>query len=79
MRFQLSAGKLIIMRPVKSVFLLSVSLIQRPDKSSTYANSTSQSCSMTVKSLMKLFDVSTTSWKITHPVVAVRVKSTDDG
>ena len=45
----------------------------------TYANSTNQSCSITVKSLMKLFEVSTTSWNITHPVVAVRVNNTDDG
>lgn len=44
-----------------------------------YASSTSQSSSTTVRSRIKLFVVSTTSWKMTHPVDGWRVNMTEEG
>jgi len=45
----------------------------------TYADSTNHSSSTTVKSLIKLFVVSTTSWNITHPVDGCLVNITELG
>jgi hypothetical protein len=46
-------------------------------ESMTYANSDSHSCLMTVMSRIKYFEVSTTSWKMTHS--GARLKSTESG
>jgi hypothetical protein len=45
----------------------------------TYASSTNHSSSTTVRSLMKLLVVSTTSWNITHPVDGCLVNITELG
>lgn len=45
----------------------------------THANSTNHSSSTTVRSRMKLFVVSTTSWNMTHPVDGCLVNITELG